>query len=180
MYRLFSIYSIIIATFLNLCYRFSTLTAIFLIFVLTDNLVENLLDFEYELKKPYLLYRNAAQEVNGIWFYNPDECEEVANLFNRYGNLLIFSTQVIHSVFLCLFMLKLLVTTYKMLIYYQSGLNCEDLFFFLVSNILHEIEMWDAYLASHINLYNFSNSIYRILNAYPKTPPTTIPPVNIR
>ncbi|KAG5043926.1 hypothetical protein JHK87_007841 [Glycine soja] len=67
----------------------------------TDNLVENLLDFEYELKKPYLLYRNAAQEVNGIWFYNPDECEEVANLFNR------------------------------------------------------------------------------ILNAYPKTPPTTIPPVNI-
>ncbi|RYR53282.1 hypothetical protein Ahy_A06g028295 isoform A [Arachis hypogaea] len=49
----------------------------------TDNLVENLLDFEYELKKPYLLYRNAAQEVNGIWFYNEDECEEVANLFNR-------------------------------------------------------------------------------------------------
>ncbi|KAF7804270.1 mRNA-decapping enzyme-like protein [Senna tora] len=49
----------------------------------TDNLVENLLDFEYELKKPYLLYRNAAQEVNGIWFYNSDECEEVANLFNR-------------------------------------------------------------------------------------------------
>ncbi|RDY11380.1 mRNA-decapping enzyme-like protein [Mucuna pruriens] len=48
-----------------------------------DNLVENLLDFEYELKKPYLLYRNAAQEVNGIWFYSPEECEEVANLFNR-------------------------------------------------------------------------------------------------
>ncbi|KAI9076417.1 hypothetical protein K1719_028596 [Acacia pycnantha] len=48
-----------------------------------DNLVENLLDFEYELKKPYLLYRNAAQEVNGIWFYNSDESEEVANLFNR-------------------------------------------------------------------------------------------------
>ncbi|KAL2345256.1 hypothetical protein Fmac_006541 [Flemingia macrophylla] len=52
----------------------------------TDNLVENLLDFEYELKNPYLLYRNAAQEVNGIWFYNPDECEEVANLFNRILN----------------------------------------------------------------------------------------------
>ncbi|XLU58453.1 hypothetical protein S245_053101, partial [Arachis hypogaea] len=33
-----------------------------------DNLVENLLDFEYELKKPYLLYRNAAQEVNGWAF----------------------------------------------------------------------------------------------------------------
>jgi mRNA-decapping enzyme 1B len=51
---------------------------------MADNLVENLLDFEYELKKPYLLYRNASQEVNGIWFYNPEECEEVANLFNRY------------------------------------------------------------------------------------------------
>lgn len=50
----------------------------------TDNLVENLLgDFEFELQAPYLLYRNAAQEVNGIWFYNQRECEEVANLFNR-------------------------------------------------------------------------------------------------
>lgn len=51
----------------------------------TDNLVENLLgDFEYEVQGPYLLYRNAAQEVNGIWFYNARECEEVANLFSRY------------------------------------------------------------------------------------------------
>ncbi|GFY97911.1 decapping 1 [Actinidia rufa] len=54
----------------------------------TDNLVENLLgDFEFELQAPYLLYRNAAQEVNGIWFYNPRECEEVANLFNRFWTL---------------------------------------------------------------------------------------------
>ncbi|KAK4255265.1 hypothetical protein QN277_008283 [Acacia crassicarpa] len=53
----------------------------------TENLVENLLgDFEYEVQIPYLLYRNAAQEVNGIWFYNPRECEEVANLFNRILN----------------------------------------------------------------------------------------------
>ncbi|CAL0310535.1 unnamed protein product [Lupinus luteus] len=61
----------------------------------TDNLVENLLDFEYELKKPYLLYRNAAQDVNGIWFYDPDECEQVANLFNsgkEVNNLLKPST----------------------------------------------------------------------------------------
>ncbi|KAL5132036.1 mRNA-decapping enzyme-like protein [Glycine soja] len=35
---------------------------------------------------PYLLYRNAAQEVNGIWFYNARECEEVANLFSRILN----------------------------------------------------------------------------------------------
>ncbi|XP_009609014.1 mRNA-decapping enzyme-like protein isoform X1 [Nicotiana tomentosiformis] len=50
----------------------------------TDNLVEDLLgDFEYEVQVPYLLYRNASQEVNGIWFYNQRECEEVANLFDR-------------------------------------------------------------------------------------------------
>jgi mRNA-decapping enzyme 1B len=50
----------------------------------TDNLVEDLLgEFEYEVQVPYLLYRNAAQEVNGIWFYNPRECEEVAKLFQR-------------------------------------------------------------------------------------------------
>ncbi|XP_008808817.2 mRNA-decapping enzyme-like protein isoform X2 [Phoenix dactylifera] len=50
----------------------------------TDNLVEDLLgDFEYEVQAPYLLYRNAAQEVNGIWFYNSDDCEAIANLFSR-------------------------------------------------------------------------------------------------
>ncbi|KAI3789187.1 hypothetical protein L2E82_01977 [Cichorium intybus] len=49
-----------------------------------ENLVENLLgDFEFELQIPYLLYRNAAQEVNGNWFYNSRECEDVANLFTR-------------------------------------------------------------------------------------------------
>lgn len=53
----------------------------------TDNLVENLLgDFEYQLQVPYIMYRNAAQEVVGIWFYNPQECEEVANLFSRILN----------------------------------------------------------------------------------------------
>ncbi|OWM73631.1 mRNA-decapping enzyme-like protein [Punica granatum] len=52
-----------------------------------ENLVENLLgDFEFEVQVPYLLYRNAAQEVNGIWFYNARECEEVANLFSRILN----------------------------------------------------------------------------------------------
>ncbi|WOL04522.1 hypothetical protein Cni_G13243 [Canna indica] len=53
----------------------------------TDNLVEDLLgDFEYEVQVPYLLYRNAAQEVNGIWFYNSPDCEAVANLFSRILN----------------------------------------------------------------------------------------------
>lgn len=56
--------------------------------VSTENLVENLLgDFEFELQVPYLLYRNEAQEVNGIWFFNPKECEDVANLFTRYSFL---------------------------------------------------------------------------------------------
>lgn len=46
--------------------------------------MEDLLsDFEYELQPPYLLYRNAAQEVNGIWFYNQHDCEAVASLFGR-------------------------------------------------------------------------------------------------
>lgn len=50
----------------------------------TENLVENLLgDFEYEVQVPYLLYRNAAQEVNGIWFYERRDCEDISNLFNR-------------------------------------------------------------------------------------------------
>uniref|UniRef100_A0A1D1ZLL0 mRNA-decapping enzyme-like protein n=1 Tax=Anthurium amnicola TaxID=1678845 RepID=A0A1D1ZLL0_9ARAE len=53
----------------------------------TENLIEDLLgDFEYEVQVPYLLYRNAAQEVNGIWFYNSHECETVANLFSRILN----------------------------------------------------------------------------------------------
>ncbi|KAJ6924065.1 hypothetical protein NC652_017390 [Populus alba x Populus x berolinensis] len=53
----------------------------------TENLVENLLgDFEYEVQAPYLLYRNQSQEVNGIWFYNRRECEDVANLFTRILN----------------------------------------------------------------------------------------------
>ncbi|CAN6180337.1 unnamed protein product [Urochloa humidicola] len=53
----------------------------------TDNLVEDLLgDFEYQLQAPYIMYRNAAQEVIGIWFYNSQECQEVANLFSRILN----------------------------------------------------------------------------------------------
>ena len=60
--------------------------------LLTDNLVEDLLgDFEYQLQVPYIMYRNSAQEVIGIWFYNSQECQEVANLFSRYlVNLLLF------------------------------------------------------------------------------------------
>ncbi|KDO70524.1 hypothetical protein CISIN_1g040964mg, partial [Citrus sinensis] len=51
------------------------------LFLITENLVENLLgDFEYEIQVPYLLYRNASQEVNGIWFYNPRESPQAPSL----------------------------------------------------------------------------------------------------
>jgi len=65
---------------------------LWLYLVITDNLVEDLLgDFEYQLQVPYIMYRNSAQEVIGIWFYNSQECQEVANLFSRYlVNLLLF------------------------------------------------------------------------------------------
>jgi hypothetical protein len=50
----------------------------------TENLVEDLLtDFEVEVQVPYLMYRNAADEIIGIWFYDPQECQEVAHLFSR-------------------------------------------------------------------------------------------------
>ncbi|KAM0907731.1 hypothetical protein ACQ4PT_015885 [Festuca glaucescens] len=31
----------------------------------------------------FVVKRNAADEVTGIWFYDPEECEEVAQLFSR-------------------------------------------------------------------------------------------------
>ncbi|PAN44121.1 hypothetical protein PAHAL_9G019000 [Panicum hallii] len=50
----------------------------------TENLVEDVLtDFEVQVHVPYVIYRNAAEEIIGIWFYNPQECEEVAHLFHR-------------------------------------------------------------------------------------------------
>ncbi|CAL4928275.1 unnamed protein product [Urochloa decumbens] len=50
----------------------------------TENLVQDLLtDFEVDVQVPYVMYQNAADEVLGIWFYNPQECEEVAHVFSR-------------------------------------------------------------------------------------------------
>ncbi|KAL6636560.1 hypothetical protein ACP70R_024132 [Stipagrostis hirtigluma subsp. patula] len=50
----------------------------------TDNLVEDLLtNFEHQVEVPYVMYRNAADEIIGIWFYNPQECQQVAHLFSR-------------------------------------------------------------------------------------------------
>ncbi|KAJ1292808.1 hypothetical protein BS78_01G018600 [Paspalum vaginatum] len=48
----------------------------------TENLVEDILtDFEVELQVPYVIYRSAADEIIGIWFYDPQDCEEVGHLF---------------------------------------------------------------------------------------------------
>jgi mRNA-decapping enzyme 1B len=65
----------------------------------TENLVEDLFDdFVYEVQVPYILYRNATQEVNGIWFYNPRECEEVAKLFQRlFGTPLSFQSRILST-----------------------------------------------------------------------------------
>ncbi|XP_044945790.1 mRNA-decapping enzyme-like protein isoform X2 [Hordeum vulgare subsp. vulgare] len=50
----------------------------------TENLVEDLLDgFEYQAEVPYIIYRNAASEIIGIWFYEPEECGEVVHIFSR-------------------------------------------------------------------------------------------------
>jgi hypothetical protein len=46
----------------------------------TDNLVQDILGgFQFELSKPYLFYRNKGR-VNGIWFFEPEECEAIAQL----------------------------------------------------------------------------------------------------
>ncbi|KAG8098889.1 hypothetical protein GUJ93_ZPchr0013g34042 [Zizania palustris] len=53
----------------------------------TENHTEDLLGgFEYEVEVPYIMYRNAAEEVIGIWFYDPQECEKVAHVFCRVRN----------------------------------------------------------------------------------------------
>eukprot|EP00966_Prymnesium_polylepis_P043252 1004312-Prymnesium_polylepis.1 len=47
----------------------------------SENLVENINDdFQMELTEQFLLYRNAAQEINGIWFYSPTERAAMAEL----------------------------------------------------------------------------------------------------
>lgn len=49
----------------------------------TANLVQDILgEFQCELSKPYLFYRNNGV-VNGIWFFSEQECEEVASLIQR-------------------------------------------------------------------------------------------------
>ena len=47
----------------------------------SENLVESINeDFQMELTEQFLLYRNSAQEINGIWFYSPTERAAMAEL----------------------------------------------------------------------------------------------------
>jgi len=48
-----------------------------------DNLVQDLTsEFEFELSKPYLLYRT-ENEVNGLWFYEEGDGQKMTDLFNK-------------------------------------------------------------------------------------------------
>jgi len=50
----------------------------------SENLVENVNeDFQMELTEQFLLYRNATQEINGIWFYDSAERSDMADLLQR-------------------------------------------------------------------------------------------------
>lgn len=43
-----------------------------------DNLVEPITkDLDFQLQSPFLLYRNHASEIFGVWFYEKMECEKV-------------------------------------------------------------------------------------------------------
>ena len=42
--------------------------------------------FEAELNSPYLLYRNKAKEVIGIWFFEESDCKRVADLITRISS----------------------------------------------------------------------------------------------
>ena len=39
--------------------------------------------FTCEMQPPYVLYKNSNGEVVGIWFYEKEECEKFANLFQK-------------------------------------------------------------------------------------------------
>ena len=56
-----------------------------------ENLVQDILgNFQCELSKPYLFYRNKGV-VNGIWFFEPSECEAIAQLV-QVSAMLLWST----------------------------------------------------------------------------------------
>jgi hypothetical protein len=68
--------------FLVISCHFSWIYVIFFISP-AENLVQDILgEFQCEVSKPYLFYRNNG-EVSGIWFFNETECDEVVTLIQR-------------------------------------------------------------------------------------------------
>ncbi|CAK0784014.1 hypothetical protein CVIRNUC_007217 [Coccomyxa viridis] len=50
----------------------------------TDNYVEDIVsDLSFELTLPYIMYRNTADEVVGVWFYEEGEARKVAALLQQ-------------------------------------------------------------------------------------------------
>ncbi|OXB80458.1 UNVERIFIED_CONTAM: hypothetical protein H355_004291 [Colinus virginianus] len=43
-------------------------------------------DLDFQLQDPFLLYRNARLSIYGIWFYDKEECQRIAELMKKYGN----------------------------------------------------------------------------------------------
>ncbi|KAL4439688.1 hypothetical protein ABPG75_002689 [Micractinium tetrahymenae] len=53
----------------------------------TDNFVEDVHGgFQCEVQKPYVLYRNRANEVVGIWFYDDADCDHISALLQRIAS----------------------------------------------------------------------------------------------
>ncbi|KAK9185594.1 hypothetical protein WN943_025950 [Citrus x changshan-huyou] len=117
----------------------------------TDNLVENLLgDFEFEVQVPYLLYRNASQEVNGIWFYNARECEEEWGL-RWCGKKSLY----------CISLWEQQVQKYGDLVSHLSGKMPQVSFFLQDCKVRLQLLVSDS---------SFPNWVGRIPNAYSKVP----------
>ena len=53
----------------------------------TKNVVEDITaSFQIQIAEPYLLYRNNTGQIQGIWFYNPQEREKVCTMLDSIIN----------------------------------------------------------------------------------------------
>ncbi|XP_043093728.1 mRNA-decapping enzyme 1B-like [Puntigrus tetrazona] len=53
-----------------------------------DNLTEPITkDLDFQLQHPFLLYRNARLSIYGIWFYDKEDCQRIAELMKNLAGL---------------------------------------------------------------------------------------------
>lgn len=53
-----------------------------------DNLTEPITkDLDFQLQHPFLLYRNARLSIFGIWFYDKEDCQRIAELMKNLAGL---------------------------------------------------------------------------------------------